>query len=56
MKTETNRTALFGSVPSSVRQRGMSRLLQRIEDVTILCAFVMALSFMATSAVMVVST
>jgi hypothetical protein len=54
MKTDTDRTALFAHVPASRRQGEPSRLLQRIEDVTIFCAFLMALSFMATSAVMVV--
>lgn len=56
MKTDTKRTALLGTTPAYPRKADPSRLLQRIEDLTILCAFVMALSFMATSAVMVVST
>lgn len=55
MTTDTKRTALLGSLPSTARKADSSRLLQRIEDATIFCAFVMALSFMATSAVMVVN-
>ena len=54
MTTETKRTALPALRTTKIETRA-SRLLQRIEDAALFCAFVMALSLMATSAVMVVS-
>lgn len=55
MTTDTKRTALPGIQMTAAYKDGASRLLQRIEDAALFCAFVMALSLMATSAVMVVS-
>jgi hypothetical protein len=55
MTTDTKRTALPALRTTTTEDRGASRLLQRIEDAALFCAFAMALSLMATSAVMVVS-
>lgn len=55
MTTDTKRPALKGIQTTLVAKGGASRLLQRIEDAALFCAFAMALSLMATSAVMVVS-
>lgn len=55
MTTDTKRTALPGIKVTAAYKGGASRLLQRIEDAALFCAFLMALSLMAMSAVMVVS-
>lgn len=55
MTNTTYRTAPQGIRPTVAEQGRHARLLQRIEDAAIFCAFAMALSLMATSAVMVVS-
>lgn len=54
MTTNTNRSALTGFCNVTAPKGRSARLLERIEDATIFCAFALALSFMATSAVMVV--
>lgn len=54
MTTNTDRTARIDFCNVAPPESRNARLLQRVEDATIFCAFALALSFMATSAVMVV--
>ena len=54
MTTETKRSSQPGFRRMTSVEGRNARLLERIEDAAIFCAFALALSFMATSAVMVV--
>lgn len=54
MTTKTDHAARTGFSGIAAPAGRSARLLQRIEDAALFCAFALALSFMATSAVMVV--
>lgn len=55
MTTDTKHSTQPGFRPMPFLETRHARLLQRIEDATLFCAFAVAFSFMATSAVLVVS-